>query len=192
MKKLILIMLGGILFSACNNTVEEYYDDNVPTEIDMVEGIPVKAAVANIQATSGSDIKGTVAFTEAEGKVGLEANIIGLSKGKHAIHIHETGDCSASDGKSAGGHWNPTGVDHGKWGDEPFHKGDIGNLEASGDTITVMTLTTDRWCIGCEDENKNILNKAIIIHEGPDDFTSQPAGAAGARIGCAVIEESMM
>ncbi len=192
MKKLILIMLGGILFSACNNTVEEYYDDNVPTEIDMVEGIPVKAAVANIQATSGSDIKGTVAFTEGEGKVGLEANIIGLSKGKHAIHIHEKGDCSASDGKSAGGHWNPTGVDHGKWGDEPFHTGDIGNLEASGDTITVMTLTTDRWCIGCEDENKNILNKAIIIHEGPDDFTSQPAGAAGERIGCAVIEESMM
>ena len=52
-----------------------------------------------------------------------------------------------------------------------------------------MYFETDEWCIGCEDEAKNILGKAIIVHHGADEFTSQPSGAAGARISCAGIVE---
>ncbi|WP_304235827.1 superoxide dismutase family protein [Jiulongibacter sediminis] len=189
MKKLLMIVLAGGILMACNNTVEEQYDDNVPTEIEAVAGVSMETAVADIEGKSDMDVSGTVAFTEADGMVTMEANIIGLPKGKHAIHIHETGDCSAVDGKSAGGHWNPTGVDHGQWRMEPHHAGDIGNLESPGDSITVLSLTTDKWCLSCDDENKNILNKAIIIHAGPDDFTSQPSGAAGARVGCGVIDK---
>ena len=49
---------------------------------------------------------------------------------------------------------------------------------------------TDQWCLGCDDETKNILGKAVIIHEGTDDYTSQPSGAAGKRIVCGGIIEN--
>ena len=147
-----------------------------------------KIATAIIQPKSNSTISGKVTFIEKNGIVTMEATIANASEGNHAIHIHAEGDCSAPDGKSAGGHWNPTNENHGKWGETPFHRGDIGNLVVGADGKGTISRETDLWCIGCEDETKNIMGKAIIIHQGPDDFTSQPAGAAGARIGCGVIE----
>lgn len=117
----------------------------------------------------------------------MTANLSGLTPGDHAFHIHAVGDCSAVDGTSAGGHWNPTSVDHGAWGTAPFHIGDIGNMTAGADGTGTISKDTDLWCINCGDETKNIIGKAIIIHEGPDDFSSQPSGAAGPRIGCGEI-----
>jgi Cu-Zn family superoxide dismutase len=112
----------------------------------------------------------------------------GLSEGEHAIHIHEKADCSSADGKSTGGHWNPTAEPHGKWGgQEGYHKGDIGNFTADAEGNATVEFGTDQWCIGCDDDNKNIVGKAVIVHQGVDDFTSQPSGAAGARISCTGI-----
>jgi Cu-Zn family superoxide dismutase len=150
------------------------------------ESVEKKAEVI-IQAKSDSSISGTVTFVEKNGVVTLTADIKGLSGDSHAIHIHEKGDCSANDGTSAGGHWNPTGENHGKWKEGEFHSGDIGNLTVNDNGEGKITKATDLWCIGCDDKNKNILGKAIIIHKGVDDFTSQPSGAAGARIGCGEI-----
>jgi Cu-Zn family superoxide dismutase len=147
-----------------------------------------KNATAIIQPKSNSTISGKVTFIEKNGIVTMTATIANASEGNHAIHIHAEGDCSAPDGKSAGGHWNPTNKSHGKWEETPFHRGDIGNIVVGADGKGTISRETDLWCIGCEDETKNIIGKAIIIHQGPDDFTSQPAGAAGARIGCGVIE----
>ena len=146
-----------------------------------------KIAVATIESKNESGISGTVTFQDVDGIVTMEARVEGLTEGDHAIHIHETGDCSADDGTSAGGHWNPTNVDHGKWGTAPFHVGDIGNLNAGADGTASINRTTGLWCVGCDDATKNVVGKAIIIHEGPDDFSSQPSGAAGARIGCGEI-----
>jgi len=144
-------------------------------------------ATVTIQAKNNSGITGTVTFTDKDGEIEMVANIEGATEGDHAIHIHETGDCSADDGTSAGGHWNPTNVDHGTWGTEPFHIGDIGNIGVGSDGKGSISRTTDLWCLGCSDTIKNIIGKAIIIHAGPDDFSSQPSGAAGPRIGCGVI-----
>lgn len=149
-----------------------------------------KKATALIEAKSESGISGTVTFTEMDGKIKMEASIVGATEGDHAIHIHAIGDCSAEDGTSAGGHWNPTNENHGKWGITPFHKGDIGNIIIRADGTGSITRETDLWCIGCEDDEKDVLGKAIIIHQGPDDFSSQPAGAAGPRIGCGEIKKT--
>lgn len=140
-----------------------------------------------LEPKSNSIVTGTAIFTEKEGKVTFEANISGLKPGVHAIHIHEKSDCSADDGSSAGGHWNPTFENHGKWGSDAYHKGDIGNFTADADGNGKITLTTDEWCIGCGDEKKDILGKGLIVHEEADDFTSQPAGNAGARVACSAI-----
>ena len=55
----------------------------------------------------------------------------------------------------------------------------------------MVEFSTDEWCIGCDDPQKDIVGKALIIHDGVDDFTSQPAGNAGTRVGCGVIKSSM-
>ncbi len=145
-------------------------------------------AEAVIVSKSGSQVTGKVSFAERDGTVTMKALVQGASPGDHAIHIHVEGDCSAQDGSSAGGHWNPTGENHGKWNSESFHRGDIGNIEVDKDGEGRISRTTDLWCIGCEDPSRDILGKAIIIHAGIDDFSTQPSGAAGARIGCGVIE----
>ena len=147
-----------------------------------------RKAEANIEAKSGSQVSGKVTFEERDGEVTMKARIRGASPGNHAIHIHVEGDCSAENGSTAGGHWNPTGEDHGKWNSESFHRGDIGNLEVGKDGEGRISRTTDLWCIGCGDESRDVLGKAIIIHAGIDDFSTQPSGAAGARIGCGAIE----
>lgn len=112
----------------------------------------------------------------------------GLTPGEHAIHIHDKADCSAADAMSTGGHWNPGGSDHGKWGAEHFHMGDIGNLVANDKGEAKLTFKTDKWCMGCTDDSKNILNHGLIIHAGEDDFHTQPTGNAGGRVGCVEIK----
>ena len=148
----------------------------------------VKKLQFSLSAKSSSTTSGMVTLTEKAGKVTLEAHINGLTPGQHAIHLHEKADCSSSDGKSTGGHWNPTFEPHGAWGSEKgFHRGDIGNFNADETGHGMITFTTDLWCLGCDDPVKNILDKAVIVHQGVDDLSSQPSGAAGARISCAGI-----
>lgn len=139
------------------------------------------------ESKSNSNVTGTASFIEKKGSVTFTANLAGLKPGPHAIHIHEKSDCSAADGTSAGGHWNPTFKKHGKWGVGEYHKGDIGNFTADKNGNGSITLTTNEWCIGCGDPSKDILGKGLIVHEGVDDFTTQPTGNAGARLACSAI-----
>lgn len=147
-----------------------------------------KQAQALIQPKGDSQLIGRTVFGEVRGRVTLRVMVENAPPGPHAVHIHEIGDCSSPDGKSAGGHWNPTGVDHGKWGTEPFHLGDIGNIEVDPDGRGTLSLRTDFWSIGGP-EGTNVVGRAIIVHSGADDFVSQPTGNAGSRIGCGVIQE---
>jgi Cu-Zn family superoxide dismutase len=146
-----------------------------------------KSLNLTFEAKSNSKVTGTATFVEKNGKVTFVAKIAGLQPGVHAIHIHEKADCSAADGSSAGGHWNPTFKKHGKWGEAEHHKGDIGNFTADAKGNGIITLTTDEWCIGCGDASKDILGKGIIVHQGADDFVTQPTGNAGGRVACSAI-----
>lgn len=149
-----------------------------------------KKVMLKLEAKSKSNVSGSVVFKQDKGLVTMVAVMNGLSEGEHAIHLHEKADCTSDDGTSSGGHWNPTGQPHGKWGaTSGYHKGDIGNFTANADGNATITKTTDEWCIGCGDETKDILGKAVIVHQGVDDFTSQPSGAAGSRISCGGIIE---
>ena len=147
--------------------------------------------IIQLNPKSNSSVNGTVEFKETDGFVQMTAKIKGLSVGSHAIHIHDKADCSSPDGKSSGGHWNPTAQPHGKWGAETgYHKGDIGNFIVENvDDTTTIEFSTDEWCMGCGDDTKDILGKGVIVHQGVDDFTSQPSGAAGSRVSCGGIIE---
>lgn len=140
-----------------------------------------------LEPKSGSEVSGEATFVEKNGKVTFTAKMKGLKPGIHAIHIHEKSDCSAPDGSSAGGHWNPTFKKHGKWGDAEHHKGDIGNFTTDVFGNGKITMSTDEWCIGCGDPTKDILGKALIVHEKADDYITQPTGDAGGRVACTGI-----
>ena len=147
-------------------------------------------AIAEISAASGSSVSGTATFTQTgDGPVRMVIRVENLTPGEHAIHLHETGDCSAPDATSAGAHWNPTDDPHGKRGENGFHAGDIDNLVAGEDGVATLEMEFDDWSIGGSDDT-DILNKAVIIHADADDFESQPAGAAGGRVACGVIQAS--
>jgi Cu-Zn family superoxide dismutase len=172
MKKTILLSaLVLVLIIACKSS------NSTPTNVLTIA----------LEPKSGSSVSGTATFTERDGEVVLEAKISGLTPGTHAIHIHEKSDCSSDDATSAGGHWNPTFKKHGKFGVGEYHKGDIGNFTTDPEGNATVFFKTNEWCIGCDDETKNILDKALIVHEKADDFTTQPTGNAGGRVACAGI-----
>ncbi|WP_124642609.1 superoxide dismutase family protein [Amniculibacterium aquaticum] len=141
-----------------------------------------------ILSKSKTDTQGTVNFIQKGKTVTMDINAYKLTPGIHAIHIHEKGDCSSPDAMSAGGHWNPKSHNHGKWNHGEHHMGDIGNLVADKEGTARLIFKTDKWCIGCKDETKNIIGKSIIIHAKEDDFHTQPTGNAGGRVGCVEIK----
>lgn len=199
MKTIKLVVLGLLIAVSynCKQFKEGYEQGKKDAQAAKEENEASKEAIEEVseetikfmmEPKSDSEVKGEVTFTEANGTVSMIAMLSGLSEGEHAIHIHDKADCSSSDGKSTGGHWNPTGTPHGKWGAaEGYHKGDIGNFMADAEGNAKVEFSTKEWCIGCDDENKNIVGKGVIVHQGVDDFTSQPSGAAGARVSCAGI-----
>ena len=143
--------------------------------------------VADLESRSGSTATGKVTFTQHGGKVTMKVVVNGLTPGPHAIHLHDTGDCSAPDAASAGGHWNPTSENHGKWGHAPFHHGDIGNLVADAKGKAELTVESELWTIG-DGKPSDVLGHAVIVHAKEDDFTTQPTGNAGGRVACGVIQ----
>ncbi len=162
--------------------------DAVQDFADLLPPPQSAGAHAVIDSTSGSEVTGTAVFEQTGDTITLTVEIQNAEPGLHGVHIHEFGDCSAPDGTSAGGHWNPTNTAHGKWGEGEFHLGDIGNILVSDDGTGNIELTTDLWELGTG-SIFDVVGKGIIVHADADDFTSQPSGAAGARIGCGAIVE---
>ena len=147
-----------------------------------------QSAMARLEPTKGNATAGTVAFTQKGDKVVVEAKVSGLTPGGHGFHIHEKGDCSSGDGMSAGGHFNATGKPHGNPGGPDHHTGDMPMLvaDASGNASLSMELYPMTIGSGATD----IVGKAVIVHQDPDDYTTQPTGNSGARVACGVIAKT--
>lgn len=148
----------------------------------------VDQAVAVVHPTEGNDAHGTVLFTKEGDAVRVRADIRGLEpNGTHAIHVHEYGDCTAADGTSAGGHYNPEGHDHALPGERKRrHAGDFGNLVADGDGRATLDLRVKNITVA--GKQNPVVGYAVIVHADSDKgHAEQPTGAAGPRIGCGAI-----
>ena len=123
-------------------------------------------------------LSGEVRFYQKHGNVLVAANISGLpqdnSSGFFALHIHEGDRCSGEHFSDTGGHYNPTESPH------PNHAGDLPPLMLCNGGA-YLAVKTDRFCV------RDIIGRTVVIHSGPDDFKSQPAGNAGNKIACGVI-----
>jgi superoxide dismutase, Cu-Zn family len=146
---------------------------------------PPLRAVAILHPTQGDNVSGKVTFTEVEDGVRVEADVSGLSPGKHGFHVHEFGDCSAPDASSAGGHFNPTHERHGGADSLERHVGDMGNIEADASGNAKLTYLDHYMSLA--NDKLSIIGRAVIVHAKADDLKSQPAGDSGDRIACGVI-----
>ena len=190
-----VLLFSAVLFS-CNSSTDTVTTDSEVDTLANTQNTTQATTSANPKAEAilsgtyaDTTLSGNATFEEMNGKVKMVLNILAPAKANQsvAVHIHEHGACGDM-GKEAHGHWNPTNKQHGKWGSASFHSGDIGNVQLDKDGKGFMQMETDLWTIG-GDSTTNILDRAIIVHGGVDDYKTQPTGNAGNRIGCGVINK---
>jgi superoxide dismutase, Cu-Zn family len=139
-----------------------------------------------LEPKSGSKLSGSAMLMEVEGGVKVTLSVEGVTPGgEHGAHIHEKGDCSSPDGKSAGGHFNPGGNEHALPTTPKRHLGDLGNLTIGKDGKGSLEITIPGANLKAGDPN-SFAGKAVIVHAKKDDG-GQPVGNSGDRIGCGVI-----
>ena len=145
------------------------------------------SASSRLEALGHSGVSGTATFVQHGDHVMARVIVSGLAPGQaHGFHIHEKGDCSAPDGMSAGGHFNPSAHPHGPQ-DSEHHGGDMPSLQAdaSGNAAATFHLTG----VTVSDGPTSMVGRAIIVHKDPDDYKTQPTGNSGARVACGVITQ---
>ncbi len=188
----LLIAVAALSAAGCKH--EETTTTTASTEPAMTEAAPPamtepmggRTAEATL-ASNQPGVGGTVRFTEEPGGGGVRvvADVTGAKAGKHGFHIHETGDCSAPDYKSAGGHFNPSGAVHACAPTDPRHSGDFGNIEVGPNGAGHMEMVATNLTF---DGPSSLVGKAVILHAGEDDCKTQPSGDSGDRIACGVIQ----
>ena len=142
---------------------------------------------AEMAPTEGNTATGTLTLSAVPGGVHITGSLSGVAAGgSHGFHVHETGDCSAPDAASAGGHFNPGGHPHGHPGQGEHHAGDMPNLVADDAGTLMVDVQVPGVTIG-DGGGTDILGRALVLHAGADDYSSQPAGNSGPRIACGVI-----
>ena len=138
-------------------------------------------AQAKIEGLDGSGVTGSFTFSHAGAFVLIEGSVSGLAPGKHGFHVHEGTSCD-----KRGGHFNPSGVRHGS-PDQPHdmrHVGDLGNLVVlESGTAQYERIDALARLAGPH----SIVGRVLVVHQGEDDYVSQPSGNSGKEVGCGVI-----
>jgi Cu-Zn family superoxide dismutase len=170
-------------------------DADAPAEDDMTADTKVTTppedtrpmAAVQLQPTQGHQASGSLTFSQDRAAVRVSGTIRGLTPGTHGFHVHQTGDCSAPDASSAGGHYAPQETPHGAPSAPAGqrHNGDLGNIEAGQDGMAMVSISDSLLALSGPN---SIVGKAVIVHANADDLTSQPTGDAGPRVACGVIE----
>lgn len=149
-------------------------------------GAPIaggRTATALLKTADGKDA-GHATAREVKGGLRITIEATGLPAGQHGAHVHTTGACDAPDFKTAGGHWNPTGHQHGSMNPQGPHEGDLPNLAIGKNGRGVLGVNLPGATM---DGLLDADGSAIVIHADVDDMKTDPSGNSGARIACGVF-----
>lgn len=147
-------------------------------------------ASAELMNADGESV-GNVAVVETPNGLLVQLDATGLPAGGHGFHIHQTGQCDAPDFKSAGGHFNPGDAKHGILSEGGPHAGDMPNIFVPESGELRADVFVDGVTIA--DGDNALLDDdgaAFMVHATVDDYETDPAGDAGNRIACGVIEQA--
>jgi superoxide dismutase, Cu-Zn family len=154
--------------------------------------LPLRSATG-ISATAElrdgrNQVVGQASFIEVSGGVRVVLEARGLPVGEKAVHLHEVGTCDPPEFTSAGAHFNPLHRQHGLLNPEGPHAGDLPNITVADNGTGRLESFTDRVTLGAGTTSLfDTDGTAMVIHAGPDDFTTDPAGNSGPRIVCGVV-----
>jgi len=176
----IMSILSIAMFSA-TAIAQDMNNKDMPKKVDSKAMHP---AICILSPAQGNKVTGIVKFTQVSGGVKIVADLQGLTKGKHGFHIHDFGDCSSPDLKSAGDHFNPSSMNHGSPMDAMRHEGDMGNVEADATGNAHLEYVDKTLSF---EGDASIIGRSVVVHQNEDDLKTQPSGNAGARIACGVI-----
>ncbi len=145
-----------------------------------------KPATANLALADGT-AAGTARLVGNGDRLSLVVDVAGISPGPHGIHLHTVGQCEAPGFTSAGGHLNPGGKQHGT--DNPLgsHLGDLPNIQVDAEGKGSLTVPLHGARADLMSELFDADGTAIVVHAGPDDYKTDPAGNSGGRIACGVF-----
>ncbi len=178
----------ALALAACTSTPQQAERGSPGANAPLATTSSVERAHANLAPASGSLVSGRLMLSPMAGGLHLKGEIGGLKPGgTHAIHIHEKGDCSAADASSAGGHFNPGDAMHGRVSSAAHHAGDMDNIVADAKGVAQVDVHAEGPVLGGGAPN-DAIGRAVVVHAAPDDYASQPAGNAGARVACGVIQ----
>lgn len=142
-----------------------------------------RVVVATLHTADGKDA-GHATAREVKGGLRISLEVTGLPAGEHGAHIHTIGKCDAPDFASAGGHWNPTGHQHGSMNPQGPHQGDLPNLVVGKNGKGVLGINLPGATM---DGLLDADGSAIVIHANVDDLKTDPSGNSGARLACGVF-----
>ena len=175
-------MLIALAAAACGDAAREA--PGAGTAADTAEA-PMATAV--VRDSAGREL-GTLTLTSADSGITVQGSLSGLPQSEYAMHLHTVGSCEPPSFESAGDHWNPTNAQHGSHADGGPHFGDLRNVTAGPDSVAPVRVITAGGQLYNEPALLDADGAAIVLHAGPDDYETQPAGNAGPPIACGVVE----
>ncbi len=149
-------------------------------------GAPRPRAVFILIDTAG-ERTGQITATEGGGSVVFEILAYHLAPGRHGMHLHQSPACEPPGFSTAGGHFNPTGRQHGSKNPEGAHAGDLPNLVVTPDSTGRAQVQLPGYTLAPGPQSIAAPGTAVVIHAGPDDEQTDPTGGSGGRVACAVI-----